>query len=77
MEKKEQQPPGGQPQAAEGEDNQLSEEKRAIVALARILGSGPLDGRSLRLLEQLATASSTHKRKCCKKRSPPSRQPRS
>jgi hypothetical protein len=54
MERKEQQPPGGPPQVAEGEDNQLSEEKRAIVALARILGSGPLDGRSLRLLEQLA-----------------------
>ena len=54
MERKEQKPPGGPPQAAEGEDNQSSEEKRAIVALARILGSGPLDGRSLRLLEQLA-----------------------
>jgi hypothetical protein len=54
MERKEQKPPGGPPQAAEGEDNQLSEEKRAIVALARILGSGPLGGRSLRLLEQLA-----------------------
>jgi hypothetical protein len=54
MERKEQKPPGGPPQAAEGEDNQLSEEKRAIVALARILGSGPLDGRSLRLLEKLA-----------------------
>jgi hypothetical protein len=35
-------------------DNQLSEKKRAIVALTRILGSGPLDEESLRLLEQLA-----------------------
>jgi hypothetical protein len=54
MERRGQEPSGGPPQAAEGEDNQLSEEKRAIVALARILGSGPLDGKSLRLLEQLA-----------------------
>jgi hypothetical protein len=54
MERKEQEPPGGPPQAAEGEDSQLSEEKRAFVALARILGSGPLGGRSLQLLEQLA-----------------------
>jgi len=54
MERKEQQPPSGPPQAAEGEDDQLSEEKRAMVALARILGAGPLGGRSLRLLEQLA-----------------------
>ncbi len=37
MERKEQKPPGGPPQAAEGEDDQLSEEKRAMVALARIL----------------------------------------
>ena len=34
-------------------DNQLSE-KRAIIAITRILGSGTLDGESLRLLEQLA-----------------------
>ncbi len=54
MERKEQKPPGGPPQAAAGEDDQLSEEKRAMVALARILGAGPLGGRSLRLLEQLA-----------------------
>jgi hypothetical protein len=53
MERKEQEPSCGPPQAAEGGDNQLSEEKRAIVAL-RILSSGPLDGKSLRLLEQLA-----------------------
>jgi hypothetical protein len=54
MERRGQEPSGGPPQAAQGEDNQLSEEKRAIVALARILGSGPLEGKSLRLLEQLA-----------------------
>ena len=54
MERKEQEPSGKPPQAAEGGDNQLSEKKRAIVALTRILGSGPLDEGSLRLLEQLA-----------------------
>ncbi len=53
MERKEQSPPSG-PQAAKGEDDQSSEEKRAMVALARILGAGPLVGGSLRLLEQLA-----------------------
>ena len=54
MERKEQSPPNGPPQAAKGEDDQSSEEKRAMVALARILGAGPLVGGSLRLLEQLA-----------------------
>ena len=54
MERKEQEPSGKSPQAAEGGRNQLSEKKRAIVALTRILGSGPLDEESLRLLEQLA-----------------------
>jgi hypothetical protein len=54
MEREEQEPSGRLPQAAEGGDNQLSEKKRAIVALTRILGSGPLDEESLRLLEQLA-----------------------
>jgi hypothetical protein len=54
MERREQSPPGGPPQAAKGEDDQSSEEKRARVALARILDAGPLVGVSLRLLEQLA-----------------------
>ena len=54
MESKEQEPPGKPPQAAEGGDNQSSEKKRTMVALTRILGSGPLDEESLRLLEQLA-----------------------
>ncbi|MFO0006351.1 MAG: hypothetical protein ACK559_35035, partial [bacterium] len=35
-------------------DNQLSEKKRAIIAMTWILGSGTLDEESLRLLEQLA-----------------------
>ena len=35
-------------------DNQPSEKKRAVMAITRILGSGTLDGESLRLLEQLA-----------------------
>ncbi len=54
MERKEQESSGKPPQAAEGGDNQLPEKKRAIVALTRILSSGPLDEESLRLLEQLA-----------------------
>ncbi len=54
MERREQSPPSGLPQAAEGEDDQSSEEKRAMMAQARILGAGPLVGGSLRLLEQLA-----------------------
>ncbi len=54
MERKEQEPPGKPPQAAEGGYNQSSEKKRTIVALTRILGSGLLDVESLRLLEQLA-----------------------
>ncbi len=47
-------PSGEPPQAAEGGDNQLSGQKRAIVALTQILGSGPLDEESLQLLERLA-----------------------
>ncbi len=43
MEREEQEPSGESPQATEGGHNQLSEKKRAIVALTRILGSGPLD----------------------------------
>jgi hypothetical protein len=54
MERKEQEPSGESPQVAEGGHSQLTEKKRAIVALTRILGSGPLDEESLRLLEQLA-----------------------
>jgi hypothetical protein len=53
MERKEQEPSSKPPQAAEGGQNQLSEKKRAILAMTRILGSGPLDEESLRLLEQL------------------------
>ncbi len=47
MERKEQGPSGESLQAAEGGHNQLSEKKRAIVALTRILGSGLLDEESL------------------------------
>jgi hypothetical protein len=54
MERREQESFGEPPQAAEGGQNQLSEKRRAIVAMTRILGSGPLDEESLRLLEQLA-----------------------
>jgi hypothetical protein len=54
MKRKERSPPSGPPQAAKGEDDRSSEEKRTMVALARILGAGPLVGGSLRLLEQLA-----------------------
>ena len=40
--------------AAEGGHNQLSEKERTTVALTRILGSGLIRGKSLRLMEQLA-----------------------
>ncbi len=46
--------------------NQLSEEKRAIMAITRILGSGsPSD-----CWNNWRTASSVRRRKCYKKRSP-------
>jgi hypothetical protein len=54
MERKEQEPSSKPPQAAEGGQNQLSEKKRAIVAMTQILCSGLLDEESLQLLEQLA-----------------------
>ena len=44
----------GEPsQAAEEEQSRISEKKRVIIAMTRILGSGTLDEESLRLLEQL------------------------
>ncbi len=46
--------PASRRRKAEGGHNQLSEKKRAIVALTQILGSGSLDEESLQLLEQLA-----------------------
>jgi hypothetical protein len=54
MEREGQEPSGGPPQAAEGEPSHISEQKRVIMAVTRMLDSGTLDGRSLRLLEQLA-----------------------
>jgi hypothetical protein len=54
MEREGQEPSGGPPQAAEGEPSHMSEQKRVIMAVTRMLDSGTLDGRSLRLLEQLA-----------------------
>jgi hypothetical protein len=47
MEREVQEPSGELPQAAEGGNNQSSGKKRAIVALTRILGPGPLDEESL------------------------------
>jgi hypothetical protein len=44
----------GPPQAAEGEPNHILEKKRVIMAMTQMLDSGTLDGKSLRLLEQLA-----------------------
>ncbi len=41
-------------QTAEEEQSQISEKKRVIMAVTRILGSGTLDEESLRLLERLA-----------------------
>jgi hypothetical protein len=54
MERGGQEPSGESSQAAEGGQNQLSEKKRVIVAMTRILGSGALGEESLGLLEQLA-----------------------
>jgi hypothetical protein len=54
MERGRQESSGESSQAAEEERNQLSEKKRVIVAMTRILGSGALGEESLRLLEQLA-----------------------
>jgi hypothetical protein len=54
MKREAQEPSGELPQAAEEGSNQSSGKKRAIVALTRILGPGPLDEESLRLLERLA-----------------------
>ncbi len=54
MEREEQESSGESPQAAEEEQSQISEKKRVIIAMTRILGSGTLDEESLRLLEQLA-----------------------
>ncbi len=54
MEREGQESSGESTQAAEGEQSQISEKKRVIIAMTRILGSGTLDEESLRLLEQLA-----------------------
>jgi hypothetical protein len=45
----------GEPsQAAEGEQSRVAEKRRVVMAVTRILDSGTLDEKSLRLLEQLA-----------------------
>jgi hypothetical protein len=45
----------GEPsQTAEEEQSRVSEKRRVIMAVTRILDSGTLDEKSLRLLEQLA-----------------------
>ncbi len=54
MERKGQGSSGESPQVAEEEQSQISEKKRVIIAMTRILGSGTLDEESLQLLEQLA-----------------------
>jgi hypothetical protein len=54
MEREGQEPSGGPPQAAEEEQSHISEKRRVIMAVTQMLDSGTLDGRSLRLLEQLA-----------------------
>jgi hypothetical protein len=41
-------------QMAEEEQSRVSEKRRVIMAVMRILDSGTLDEKSLRLLEQLA-----------------------
>ncbi len=54
MEREGQESSGESSKAAEKEQSQISEKKRVIIAVTRILGSGTLDEESLRLLEQLA-----------------------
>jgi hypothetical protein len=54
MEGKGQKSSGESSQAAEEERSQISEKKRVIIAMMRILGSGTLDEESLQLLERLA-----------------------
>ncbi len=54
MERRGQKSSGESPQAAEEEQSRISEKKRVIIAMTRILGSGKLDEESLRLLEHLA-----------------------
>jgi len=54
MERRGQESSGESPQAAEEEQSRISEKKRVIIAMTRILGSGKLDEESLRLLKHLA-----------------------
>jgi hypothetical protein len=54
MERKGQESSSESSQAAEEGQSQISEKKRVMIAMTRILGSGVLGEESLRLLEQLA-----------------------
>jgi hypothetical protein len=54
MEREGQESSGEPSQAAEEEQSRISEKRRVIMAVRRMLDSGTLDEKSLRLLEQLA-----------------------
>ena len=54
MERKGEESSGEPSQTAEEEQSRASEKRRVIMAVTRILDSGTLDEKSLRLLEQLA-----------------------
>jgi hypothetical protein len=73
MERKGQEPSGGPPQVAEGEGRHISEQKRVIMAVTQMLDSGTLDGRSLRLLEQLADSIQCPQAKTTREAEPTSR----
>jgi hypothetical protein len=54
MEGEGQESSGESSEAAEEEQSRVAEKRRVVMAVARILDSGMLDEKSLRLLEQLA-----------------------
>jgi hypothetical protein len=62
-------------QTAEEEQSRISERKRVIMAVTRMLDSGTLDGRSLRLLEQLADSIQCPQAKTTREAEPTSRRP--
>jgi hypothetical protein len=54
MEREGEESSGEPSQAAEGEQSRVAEKRRVVMAVTRILDSGTLGAKSLRLLEQLA-----------------------
>jgi len=66
----------GEPsQTAEEGQSRMLEKKRVIMAVTQMLDSGTLDGRSLRLLEQLADSIQCPQAKTTREAEPTSRRP--